>query len=627
MKRTILLIAILATALLATSQDFVTRKGNKLTKGKDGDEILLRGICFGNQVWGDVAIPSGHHNEQDFKRVQAMGMNTIRFYMNYKTFENDNAPFVYKQTGWNWIDQNIAWAKQYNIHLILNIHVPQGGFQSQCKGDALWATPSNQDRLVSLWKAIADRYKNEPIIAGFDLLNEPTPSVSVTRWKNLAQRIIDSIRTVDQNHLVIAERAIALGCDYGFNDGNNNFQPLKEENLMYTIHMYDPFEFTHQWQEFAGQGEGGKYPDENIITAPSDAKWAYGQYNNPSLNAGNSDWTYIKGRPFLVDNDTVVLAKPIFNTHRLGIGKAYYDDIVVNEVTANGTIVREIGKLNFTDNSSIWPWGENNDLTFGSSTNGHGDNFSLTATGTAGYGSITVQPLQFKVEKGKYYSSSAWVKGENLPANTVVSPSMEFYYSPSKQTVPARNKAYLANSIVNATKYPRDNNFPIYYGEFGCGRPCFENDKGGDRWAKDVMDIFDSLGYHFTYHAYREDNFGLYGGWDGPMDTTTVQQSLKKTFEDFFGVVNPTGIENENYLAELDIQLYPNPTQNSVWVKNNSMQSSKIEIQDALGNVVLSKNISENSNIELKIEDLKSGLYFCQIQQGEKRRVVKLIKE
>ena len=253
MKKTLLLVAILATALLATAQDFVTRKGNKLTK--DGNEILLQGISFGNQVWTDAVIPSGHHNEHDFKRVKALGMNTIRFYMNYKTFENDGAPFVYKQSGWDWIDQNIAWAKKYNIYLILNIHVPQGGFQSQCKGDALWTIPSNQDRLAALWKAIADRYKNEPIVAGYDLLNEPTPSVSVTRWKNLAQRIIDSIRTVDSNHLLIAERAIALGCNYGFNDGNNNFQPLREENLMYTIHMYDPYEYSHQLLDWAGTGD------------------------------------------------------------------------------------------------------------------------------------------------------------------------------------------------------------------------------------------------------------------------------------------------------------------------------------------------------------------------------------
>jgi len=41
-----------------------------------------------------------------------MGMNTIRFYLNYHFFEDDTNPYNYKQTAWDWLDQNIAWAKK-----------------------------------------------------------------------------------------------------------------------------------------------------------------------------------------------------------------------------------------------------------------------------------------------------------------------------------------------------------------------------------------------------------------------------------------------------------------------------------------------------------------------------------
>jgi endoglucanase len=486
--------------------------------------------------------------------------------------------------------------------------------------------PSNQDRLAALWKAIARRYQNETQIAGYDLLNEPTPSVSVSLWKNLAQRIIDSIRTVDKQHLVIAERAIALGCNYGFNDGNYNFQPLQEENLMYTVHMYDPFEFTHQYQGFVGTGEGGKYPDENAISAPSDVSWAYGQYNNPSVPMGTSNWTYYQGVPFQVNNDSAIIARPVFYGHRLKNGVAYFDDIVIHEVDAQGNILREIAKLNFTNNTNIWFWSEKNDGTLGTSTDGHNDNFSLTVTGTSGYSSVTIQPLQFKVEKGKWYAASAWMKGENLPTGITVNTTMEFYYSPSKQKVKARNATTLREMILAATRFPRERNFPVYYGEFGAGRPCFVNDKGGDRWTKDVIYIFDSLDFHFTYHAYREDNFGYYGGWEGPLDTSTVQQSLKKVFEEYF-IQSPTGAEMQNITEEIGIAVYPNPASHLICFENRNQKMANVQISDTKGKVLKTITLAGNETTELEIKDLTRGMYFCLLHQDGQKRTFKLVKE
>jgi endoglucanase len=37
--------------------------------------------------------------------------------------------------------------KKHNVYLILNIHVPQGGFQSNGEGMELWDNPENQKRL------------------------------------------------------------------------------------------------------------------------------------------------------------------------------------------------------------------------------------------------------------------------------------------------------------------------------------------------------------------------------------------------------------------------------------------------------------------------------------------------
>src|SRR5262249_33591811 len=146
---------------------FLSVRGTAIV-GRDGDPVFLKGISLGNEVWTNAALPDDHA-EIDFQRLAAMGANSTRFLLNYRTFEDDATPGVYKASGWGWIDQNIAWARANGISLILNMHVPPGGFQSNGEGGALWTDTSNQDRLMALWTAIAARYAGEPVIAGFGL--------------------------------------------------------------------------------------------------------------------------------------------------------------------------------------------------------------------------------------------------------------------------------------------------------------------------------------------------------------------------------------------------------------------------------------------------------------------------
>lgn len=247
----------------AEDSAIIRREGNKLVKNKN-EEVWLRGVSFGNEVWTDNPLPYTHHNEQDFQRVADMGMNVVRFYLNYKTLEDDSAPYQYKEEGWKWLDQNISWAKKHNIYLILNIHVPPGGFQSNGNGGALWQNPENQQRLKALWHNIAKRYSTEPTIAGYDMLNEPVVTESITQWQHLAQQIADTIWQVDKNHLLIVERLNAINKNWDNVNDDNNLFLIQDENTMYTFHFYSPFKFTHQYASWANMGEGGKYPDESI---------------------------------------------------------------------------------------------------------------------------------------------------------------------------------------------------------------------------------------------------------------------------------------------------------------------------------------------------------------------------
>jgi aryl-phospho-beta-D-glucosidase BglC (GH1 family) len=260
--------------------DFVRRRGNELVVGGNVQPLYLRGVNFAGYFmiaedgeWytegverrfpsPDSDVPVALHEvwknwfkERHFAVVAETGFNVIRVPLTYRIFEDNSAPGRYKQEGWDFLDKYIAWAKQYKVYLLLDMHIAQGGYQPSEAGKKLWNDSNLQLRYRSLWKAIAGRYANETIIAGYDLLNEPHPASSATdgdgdnkQWKTLAQQVIDDIRSVDRNHLIVVE-AVNWIDDGTISDWSpevlENFQfMVNDDNVMYDFHFYFPFDYV-----------------------------------------------------------------------------------------------------------------------------------------------------------------------------------------------------------------------------------------------------------------------------------------------------------------------------------------------------------------------------------------------
>jgi endoglucanase len=491
-----------------------------------GKTFLLKGVVFGNEVWSDKEVPDTHHGEIDFGRVQAMGMNAIRFNMNYKTFENDAAPYQYKQAGWDWLDKNIAWAKKYGIYLVLNMHVPQGGFQSQGTGDELWTNTEKQNRLAGLWKAIADHCKNEPAIAGYGIVNEPVPTTSLTQWLQLSQRLTTAIRSVDQQHLIFAEKPIYVK-GASTENADLNFPLSTDKKTVYEFHFYDPFQFTHQLFEWAKQGDGGKYPDEKIISF-TNINWYTATSNNPSPAAGNSGWTAFEGELFKVNDTKQKIAIPALVASGVG-GRVYFDNIVIKEFNATGQFTRELLNRNLNNLDGWSYWSSNNTGSFGLSTaTGAGDNASIYIENATNDCNLSNFVSAFEPVQGYSYRVSGSMKGENIAAGAGCKFRIDFY--DTDKPVYKRNKQYLTAALNDVINWSKQKNLPVFLGEFGAGSHCFEQDKGGLLWVTDMLDICKENNLSFIYHSYHEDSFGLYYGYGNLPDPTKRNQPLIDLF-------------------------------------------------------------------------------------------------
>jgi endoglucanase len=203
------------------------------------------------QSWRDNAV-----TKADIDAMARWGFNSVRLPMHWNLFIKDvpvtatTGRIVWNEEGFRRVDALIAWVKANNMFLILDLHAAPGGQgQDIAISDrdphkpSLWDSRENQAKMIALWSEIARRYKDEPTIAGYDLLNEPNWGFQGKEDKggcretgneplrDLYERTIRAIRAIDTHHMLIIE---------GNCWGNNyaGLLPVADSNTTLSFHKY-----------------------------------------------------------------------------------------------------------------------------------------------------------------------------------------------------------------------------------------------------------------------------------------------------------------------------------------------------------------------------------------------------
>uniref|UniRef100_UPI0025D5F797 glycoside hydrolase family 5 protein n=1 Tax=uncultured Alteromonas sp. TaxID=179113 RepID=UPI0025D5F797 len=148
--------------------------------------------------------------ERDWDILQDAGFNLIRLPFPYQLIEDDANPMTLRDDAWQYLDYAIEEAKARNMWVVLDLHGAAGAqgweHHSGCEGkNEYWEgdnVAENQERTRWLWQQIAGRYKDEPAVAGYGVLNEPWGTDAETLAENVTG-LYHAIREVDQEHIVI----------------------------------------------------------------------------------------------------------------------------------------------------------------------------------------------------------------------------------------------------------------------------------------------------------------------------------------------------------------------------------------------------------------------------------------
>ena len=189
----------------------------------------------------------------DIDSLASYGYNSVRLPMHYNLFtlpiqqEPNVGENTWIETGFILVDNLLEWCEENNMYLILDLHAAPGGqgFGSDINDydpnlPSLWESEENKNKTIALWGQIANRYKDEPWIGGYDLLNETHWGLGENELRDFYIDVTNEIRIYDDNHIIFIE-------GNGYANDFSGLTPPWDDNMVYSFHKYWSYNDSLDW--------------------------------------------------------------------------------------------------------------------------------------------------------------------------------------------------------------------------------------------------------------------------------------------------------------------------------------------------------------------------------------------
>lgn len=186
---------------------------------------------------GDMEHFHSYITENDVKYVAESGFDHIRMGFDQIVLEDENGDF--REEIMSLIDDFIGWCEKYGVNVVLNLHKAIGNYCDVGSSVSLFTDDKLRKDFVTFWVKMENRYHDKNAVA-FEILNEVCNTGSAD-WNSLAKETVSAIRALNKT------RKIIIGTiDWNSVEFLDELEVSDDQNVIYTFHMYAPFEFTHQ---------------------------------------------------------------------------------------------------------------------------------------------------------------------------------------------------------------------------------------------------------------------------------------------------------------------------------------------------------------------------------------------
>ena len=190
--------------------------------------------------------------EDDIATLASWGATLVRFQIarNWSAVDDNRDLDEYAA----WVDSRLdnlvdvlGWCAARGMKVCVDLHSPPGGKRAGDRAMNMFFEEKYANAFVETWRRIATRcapivQTMGPVIYGYDLVNEPIQRVPApfSYWE-LQRRAAEAIREIDPDTAIVVESN--LGC---VAESYRYLSPLAMDNVIYQVHLYKPYEYTHQ---------------------------------------------------------------------------------------------------------------------------------------------------------------------------------------------------------------------------------------------------------------------------------------------------------------------------------------------------------------------------------------------
>lgn len=578
MKKLLIGTGFFLLALLACKPGFCQER----TKAFQLNENLGRGINMGSMFEGLSEIAwENPYNSEYFPIIAQLGFTHVRIPIRWEPTERSspNPPYEIQESFLTRIKQVVDEALDNGLYAIINMH----------HHDSLYELPDRQkDRFLAQWEQIGNYFKDYPDSLLFEILNEPHGNLTSDKWNILLADALAKIRKENTERLVLIGLA-----DWGGVSGLSTLQLPDDENIILTVHYYNPFHFTHQGANWAGEESnewlGTEWLDTDIereaVIGDFKAVASYSNSNKIPVHLGEF------GAYSTADMDSRVRWTTYISRYmeELGFSWAYWefsagfgiydpatkttrqplvDALLKNEMPEPKVYSRkEILTFDFTNSTDGWYVSNYSNVS--STLTSQNNELKLTV-GNLGTENWHIQILRNPIElyQGKFYRISFKA------------------YSEGQRNI----TAYTGKASVPWNVYSDYNEFQI-------------------------IESMEEYAYYFSMETTDTDARLVFDAGSSTLTVFLDDIKIEELFFDISSVID----------TQLEQGFFPNPVVDNLYLTQNPT-IDLVEIYSLEGKLLLNKTIQPNTR-SINLSQLKSGLYILKLFRKGKSYSFNILKK